>query len=107
MPSSQRTKLPRPAPNSTPIRLSVRTPLPSLPLLSLLVESARVAYSSLSTLTHVVVISFLPLGAENPTYLKHGNSDRAAVVVGLGGLAIGFVCILRGLYNMSWGINKI
>ena len=46
-------------------------------------------------------------GAENPTYLKHGMSDKVMVGVGTGGAVIGLVMILNGLWNMTWGINKV
>ena len=47
------------------------------------------------------------VGAENPTYLKHGMSDKILFGVAIGGGSLGLVLILKGLWNMTWGINKV
>jgi hypothetical protein len=46
-------------------------------------------------------------GAEDPTYLKKGTVDNIVVGVATAGLFFGGANILRGLYNMSYGINKL
>ena len=45
-------------------------------------------------------------GAENPTYLKE-PSDKVLFGIAVGGLTIGSLSILKGLYSMSFGINKV
>lgn len=45
-------------------------------------------------------------GADNPTYLKEPG-DKVMVGLALTGMTVGLVCIFRGLYNMSFGINKV
>lgn len=51
-------------------------------------------------------IYFRYQGAENPTYLKE-PTDKAIFGAAILGLTIGVLSIGRGLYNMSFGINKI
>mmetsp|Transcript_13338 Transcript_13338/g.14457 ORF Transcript_13338/g.14457 Transcript_13338/m.14457 type:complete len:88 (-) Transcript_13338:164-427(-) len=46
------------------------------------------------------------VGADNPTYLKEPG-DQVFVAIGLAGTAIGLGVILRGLYSMSLGVNKV
>jgi Cytochrome c oxidase subunit VII len=43
--------------------------------------------------------------ATNPTYLKEPG-DNMVTAVAFGGVGIGLVTILYGLYSMSFGINK-
>jgi hypothetical protein len=45
------------------------------------------------------------LGADNPTYLKE-SGDKALCGVGLAGAGVGVICVLKGLYDMSFGVNK-
>mmetsp|Transcript_22540 Transcript_22540/g.37888 ORF Transcript_22540/g.37888 Transcript_22540/m.37888 type:complete len:90 (+) Transcript_22540:56-325(+) len=45
------------------------------------------------------------VGADNPTYLKEGT-DKLVTGAAITGLGFGFLCILSGLYSMSYGINK-
>ena len=45
------------------------------------------------------------VGAENPTYLKEPG-DKMVVLVAIGGVAVGVVGCLIGLFNMSFGIGK-
>lgn len=63
-----------------------------------------------TTLFHRIFFCVLPLlsllGADNPTYLKEPG-DQVFVAIGLAGTAIGLGVILRGLYSMSLGVNKV
>lgn len=58
------------------------------------------------TLTLPSLLSLLITGAENPTYLKEPG-DKLFVTLGFAGMTVGLVCVLRGLYSMSFGVNKI
>ncbi len=51
-------------------------------------------------------LRFFLIGADNPTYLKEPG-DKAMVAIAFTGVTVGLVCIGRGLYNMSLGINKV
>lgn len=42
---------------------------------------------------------------ENPTYLKEPG-DKVFFGVAIGGVTVGLLLILNGLYNMSFGVNK-
>jgi hypothetical protein len=63
---------------------------------------------------HLTLLNILPnfskntfsTGAENPTYLKE-SGDKVLVAIGFLGLAVGLGNIFKGLYNMSYGINKV
>jgi hypothetical protein len=46
------------------------------------------------------------VGVENPTYLKQPG-DKLVVTVAIGGLTVGVLCILKGLFDMSLGRNKL
>jgi hypothetical protein len=50
--------------------------------------------------------SLFVIGAANPTYLKE-NGDYIVTGVALTLLTVGVGCILNGLKNMSFGINKV
>ena len=52
------------------------------------------------------LFNVLVSGAENPTYLKE-PTDKVFVAVAFTGLFIGVSCIVKGLYDMSYGINKL
>ena len=43
----------------------------------------------------------------SPTYLKMGGPDVMLTAAGLGGVTIGFLMVLKGLANMSLGVNKL
>ncbi|CAM9409309.1 unnamed protein product [Heterosigma akashiwo] len=45
-------------------------------------------------------------GADNPTYLKNGATDKAANAFGAVVCSIGLLSAFSGLYSMSYGINK-
>jgi len=47
-----------------------------------------------------------PAGAENPTYLKEPG-DRIVFGIAFSGMLLGTSCILKGLYDMSYGVNKL
>eukprot|EP00428_Durinskia_dybowskii_P077924 CAMPEP_0170357508 /NCGR_PEP_ID=MMETSP0117_2-20130122/1745_1 /TAXON_ID=400756 /ORGANISM="Durinskia baltica, Strain CSIRO CS-38" /LENGTH=71 /DNA_ID=CAMNT_0010611681 /DNA_START=98 /DNA_END=313 /DNA_ORIENTATION=+ len=55
--------------------------------------------------TRKVFYSNPAVGAENPTYLKE-NGDKIVFGVALTFFTTGIVCILSGLRDMSYGINK-
>jgi hypothetical protein len=46
-------------------------------------------------------------GAENPTYLKGGQMDNVVMATSVILLTGGVLSILKGLYSMSYGINKL
>ena len=52
----------------------------------------------------LLCLSFV--GAENPTYLKE-PVDKVVFGLAVGGLVVGTTCIVKGLYDMSYGINKV
>lgn len=45
-------------------------------------------------------------GADNPTYLKE-SGDKVNVTVAFLGVSLGLSVILKGLWDMSWGQNKV
>ncbi|KAF0686559.1 Aste57867_21653 [Aphanomyces stellatus] len=45
------------------------------------------------------------VGAENPTFLK-GNNDKNIFYATIGLVSFGGVQVLRGFWNMSWGVGK-
>ena len=46
-------------------------------------------------------------GAENPTYLKHCMGDKVAFGAAIAGGTLGLLLIFKGLWNMTWGVNKL
>jgi hypothetical protein len=44
-------------------------------------------------------------GAADPTYLKE-PTDKVVFGVAVGGMTVGVMTILSGLYSMSFGVNK-
>eukprot|EP01031_Cornospumella_fuschlensis_P031326 gene31327-37855_t len=46
------------------------------------------------------------VGADNPTYLKE-SGDKVNVTVAFLGVTMGVSVILKGLWDMSWGVNKV
>ncbi|RYH23228.1 hypothetical protein EON65_18125 [archaeon] len=51
-------------------------------------------------------LSSQPTGADNPTYLKEPG-DKVNVTVAFLGVSLGVSVILKGLWDMSWGVNKV
>ena len=54
----------------------------------------------------ILYTPFRNTGADNPTYLKE-KGDTVYVWLAFAGLSVGVANILNGLYNMSYGINKL
>ena len=46
------------------------------------------------------------VGFDNPTYLKE-SGDKVIFAIALGSAIVGLTGIVRGLYSMSLGINKV
>jgi hypothetical protein len=44
-------------------------------------------------------------GADNPTYLKEPG-DKLKLTLAFTGVGVGLTCIFKGLWDMSWGVNK-
>lgn len=49
---------------------------------------------------------FFCTGAEAPTYLRE-PSDKTFVTVGFVGIGLGVVLALKGLVQMTFGLNKV
>lgn len=47
------------------------------------------------------------LGADNPTYLKNGMSDRVTLAVGGVLVFTGLTKVITGLYHMSFGTHVL
>ncbi|CAK4079243.1 unnamed protein product [Aphanomyces euteiches] len=45
------------------------------------------------------------VGAENPTFLK-GQNDQAVFFASIALASFGGLQVLRGFWNMSWGVGK-
>lgn len=77
--------------------------LPSVRLSFLILRSEEISILIKILFVYIFILS----GAENPTYLKQGTEDKVTTGLAIGGLALGILCIGRGLYNMANGINKV
>jgi hypothetical protein len=46
------------------------------------------------------------LAATNPIHTKEPG-DNIAVMMAMSGVGLGFLCLLEGLFNMSFNLNKL
>jgi hypothetical protein len=55
---------------------------------------------------NLLLIFPFKIGLENPTYLKEPG-DKLVVAFGFLSVTVGLTMIFRGLYSMTFGVNKI